>query len=84
MFVQSEVYKMLESLGYVDDGDHLLFPLDPESLQEFQVIIQGYESLLKSRINNQNASAKNKDNKYLNAVQGKFYRKGNLLKDFFL
>ena len=61
---------MMIALGYVDDGEHLLFPLDIQSLQEFQVVTQGYESLLQGRVNNQNASSANRDHSELNEQLG--------------
>lgn len=61
---------MFQALGYVDDGENLLFPLDSSALQEFTIVIDGYETLLQTRVNNQNANPAHRKNEELSAQIG--------------
>ena len=70
LFINSEVTSMFEALGYVDDGENLLFPLDPTSLSEFMVIVSGYETLLQARVNNKFANQNHMKNPELEAMKG--------------
>ena len=70
MFINSEVTSLFEALGYVDDGENLLFPLEPTSLSEFMVIVSGYETLLQARVNNRYANQNHKKNPELEALRG--------------
>ena len=69
LFIQPEVAQMLVALGYVDDGENLLFPYEPTALQSFDVALIGYDSLLQARMNQQRADPKNLDKQELNEAQ---------------
>ena len=64
---------MFQALGYVDDGENLLFPLEASVLQEFTIIIEGYQSLLQARIANENANPAHRKNEELEAQLGKIF-----------
>ena len=70
LFITPEVFQMFQELGYVDDGENLLFPLSESVLQEFAVVIEGYQCLLDARVKNANANPAHRKNEALEAQLG--------------
>ena len=76
LFISPVVFEMFQALGYVDDGENLLFPLGESVLQEFTVVVEGYQSLLQARVNNQNANPAHRKNEELEALMGELMWEG--------
>lgn len=72
MFIQPEVVEMLLALGYLHNEDRLVYSGSPSNLQNFEVALTGYESLMQARINRERADPKNLDKNELNETQSKF------------